>query len=297
VPPVLITQHAPDGAPPAATQRFAAIAAAARNSGWQVVHQPADHAGQDWVPSLTTGAPVVFSGYVPAPSDYATLHDAVTRAGGHPVNDPQASEQVTHFAGWYATLVDLTPASVIIAQDRDVDRAARELGFPMFVKGAVKSAKEAGWQACVATDTDTLRRRLTDAARRPVSMRGVLIARQIAPLRRNGRLRHDFPISREYRVYLLDGQVITVAPYWEDPDPFGPMTSADHEAVTGLALEGSRRLDAALVCVDVAQCEDGSWILVEVGDPQFTTLANVNPLSFYVLLGDALSRRPVASAR
>jgi hypothetical protein len=116
---------------------------------------------------------------------------------------------------------------------------------------------------------------------RPVTMRGALIARQVAPLRRTGGHRADFPVSREYRVYVLDGEVLACVPYWEQADPFGKLSARDQAEVDVLVSQASSRLDARLVCVDVAELEAGGWIVVEVGDPQFTGLAHVQRVAYF----------------
>jgi hypothetical protein len=47
--------------------------------------------------------------------------------------------------------------------------------------------------------------------------------------------------------------------------------SADEEqAMCALALEAARRLEVPFVSIDVAQKKDGSFVVVEPGDPQFS---------------------------
>lgn len=235
------------------------------------------------------GSSAVICGYVPAAGDYEQLASAAAGFGVTLVNTPAASEQITDFAAWYPLLEDVTPRSMILRDEADVRMVGDRLGWPVFVKGAVKSTKEAGWESCVAGDEMTLLCRLQDIARRPVTMRGALIARQIAPLRRMGALRSGFPVSREYRLYLLDGHVIACVPYWDLVDPFGELTAGDHVAVAKLASACASRLDARLLCVDVAQTDRGEWIVVEVGDPQYTTLAHVARVAYYARLRAGLA--------
>jgi carbamoylphosphate synthase large subunit len=54
------------------------------------------------------------------------------------------------FDRFYPLLGELTPKSRTVTLPERVASAARKLGFPLFVKGAVKSNKEQGWRACIA---------------------------------------------------------------------------------------------------------------------------------------------------
>jgi hypothetical protein len=51
---------------------------------------------------------------------------------------------------------------------------------------------------------------------------------------------------------------------------FPPPTTAEEAEMSALAVEAARRLDVPYVSIDVAQRDDGRFVVVEPGDPQFS---------------------------
>ena len=77
--------------------------------------------------------------------------------------------------------------------------------------------------------------------------------------------------------------------YWDEhADPF-PLSSADAAAIDALAQEAARRVGAPFIAVDVAQRADGVWIVIEVGDAQFSGLSHVPVLELWAALLSALA--------
>lgn len=69
------------------------------------------------------------------------------------------------------------------------------------------------------------------------------------------------PLAVEYRSLTLDGQPIVTRPYWEGVveaagpslEPFGAIIAA---------------IPSRFFTLDLAQREDGAWMIVELGDAQ-----------------------------
>jgi precorrin-6B methylase 1 len=55
-----------------------------------------------------------------------------------------------------------------------------------------------------------------------------------------------------------------------------------------VASAAARRLRARLVSVDIGQLEDGDWVVIEVGDPQFSGLSFIRPRTLWEALADRL---------
>ncbi len=161
--------------------------------------------------------------------------------------------------------------------------AAVALGFPVFVKGLVKSAKEHGLDACLTENPEALRSRASAAWERGQT----LVAREYLPLRLTGVTVTSFPHAREYRFILLDKDVLARAFYWPSTDPF-PSPTGEAEALGELIIRAAERLDARLLAIDVGQLQDGSWRVIEVGDAQHTALAHIPPHLYWTTLQDRL---------
>jgi len=80
----------------------------------------------------------------------------------------------------------------------------------------------------------------------------------------------DFPIAREYRCFVYRGEILSYGFYWLYVTLFPPLSSEEEQTMCALVVEAARRLDVPFVSLDVAQQQDGTFIIVEPGDPQFS---------------------------
>jgi hypothetical protein len=226
------------------------------------------------------GAPICYSGYLPHWGSYFALDWQLRDKGFRPLNSRHDVKTAMDFENWYPRLRGLTAASVIVKEASDLDAAAA-LGFPLFLKGPVKSRKEEGFEACLVRDEDALRAAFDAAKARSRDER--LVVRTLLPLKRSGEERNGFPVSREYRVYLYQGDILGYGYYWGGKDHF-PLAASERQELLNLAQEAAHRLAVPLVAVDVGQLDSGEWKLVEVGDPQFSGLAHMNRTTFWTRL-------------
>ena len=151
----------------------------------------------------------------------------------------------------------------------------------MFVKGAVQSRKSRGWKACVAETEDELRllcRHLLELDNRS---RGRVVVRKLVRLRHSRVSAEGFPLGREYRVFLLRGEVLGWGYYWEGDDPLKALAPDEEQAVLSLAAEAARRVGTPYIAVDIGQTEDGEWIVIETGDAQFSGVSQVPLLGLW----------------
>jgi hypothetical protein len=272
----------PDDRSPQARQ-LRVTAEAARQSNLRVVPLPWPFTdAEDVLPDNLPGDLAVYSGPIPQrPEHYANLERALARRGAKLVNSAAASEQATRIEHWHRRLGALTARTVILRGPDDLADVA-ELGFPVFVKGLVKSAKELGLEACVAHDANALKARAHGAW----AQEQTLVAREYLPLRYTGETMMEFPHGREYRFILLDQAVLASAFYWDGTDPFA---GSEDDPPAALAINAAERLDARLLAVDIGQLIDGSWRVIEVGDAQHTALGHVAPHLYWITLRERLS--------
>lgn len=274
-----------------------AITETARIMGFRVIPLPRDmesiggaEAVFAWTPNFAPPEPGIWAGYIPAPEHYAAVHSAAAEHGIALINDPAQHVRAMDFDGFYARLQNLTPESRTADSVDGAAAAAAALGYPVFVKGAVKSSKESGWKACVASNETELRDIATFLLTRPGRSRGRIIVRRLAPLRRTGETPGGFPLSREYRDFLLHHEVISFGYYWEGTQDPWPLTTEDETNMLTLVREASRRLDVPFVAIDAGQLENGEWIIIESGDAQFCGLSQASMLGIWNRLAAAERR-------
>lgn len=278
---LLLTQapaSLPDDGDDIVASTRAAIAA-----GFTPFHLPPGPDHRDLAAALAGLAPrstrerAVWVGTIPEEATYRAVHAALGARGIALVNDPEQHLQVMEFDRAYPRLRGLTPASVVVTDLAQADEAAEVVGLPAFVKGAVLSRKHMGWRHCVAASVPELRERIAALLRSSFHARGRVIVRALARLRHHTVAATDVPIAREYRVFLHRGEPLGHGYYWPYFHDFVALTAAEEAEVLGLARTAAARLDAPLLSLDIAQRDDGGWIVIEPGDPQFSGLSFIAP--------------------
>ena len=105
-----------------------------------------------YMPDFDPPVAAVVAGYIPAPDHYAEVYEAAAAKGVRLVNRPAQFETAMEFDKFYPLLGELTPESAVISSLDELAVSASRLPFPLFVKGAIKSNKDQGWAACVASN-------------------------------------------------------------------------------------------------------------------------------------------------
>jgi ATP-grasp domain, R2K clade family 3 len=269
-------------------QELAQITEVARLLGGRIVTLPSEgalHGSAEEVlarlPAYRPPVPGVWIGSIPQLAHYRTVYHAAKAQGIRLVNSPAQHQRALEGDRALLALGDLTPATVVVTSPAQCRAAADQLTFPLFVKGVVKSRKEAGWAACVATSLPELEMLVEQTLARSAMTRGRVLVRRVVPLRYVVGAVGDFPVSREYRVFLARGQVLAYGFYWEEYQDAWRLSAVDEQSILGLAREAAQRLRVPFLTVDVAQMESGAWLVIEAGDAQFAGLSQVPPLRLW----------------
>lgn len=227
----------------------------------------------------------------PSPERYAGI---VAEAAARKVvllNDAAQHLDALELHRTVGRLEDLTARTAVVDSAKALEVALVSFPPPVFVRGSVGSRKWHGWSACVAEDAEQTRALVEKLLALPTQARGAALVRELLPLRRTGRVVEGFPQAREYRLFVLDADVIAVGAYWPLGDPFGALTPRELEEIQALAREVARRTRVPWLCVDVAQLETGDWRVIETGDPCCSSLAGVTPSALVGALPAALEAR------
>lgn len=245
-----------------------------------------------YVSTFEPPVPGIWIGYMPTLPHYTAIYDGAAQVGIQLVNSPAQHQMAMEFDKFYPVIKELTPASAVAESVEGCVAAAGQLGFPLFVRGAVKSNKEQGWSACVATNESELLAIAEQLFARVRRSRGKIILRQLVKIRPVGSDYNDFPIGREYRIFLYRDQVLAYGFYWDDYTDVVALNGEDEQIVLQLAVTASQKLGVPFLTVDVAQLDSGEWIVIEVGDGQFSGLSQVPILELWSKLAAIHLERP-----
>jgi hypothetical protein len=229
------------------------------------------------VPQLADHGLGIYRGWMLRPEQYRLMYEALDAKGVRLLNDPAAYRHGHYWPESYPAIEPHTPRSVWIKTRGDVPAdeimgLLRPFGSaPLVGKAYVKSRKHEWAEACFIPSTSD-RASVERVVRRFLELQGGdlsegLVFREFVEFEPLGRHpRSGMPLTKEYRLFFLDGQLVFWTPYWEGTDYPGAMPPVERFA----ALASSVR--SRFFTMDVAQRRGGGWLIVELGDAQVAGL-------------------------
>lgn len=221
-----------------------------------------------------------------AVEDYPAEFAAWRARGVTLANTPDQSELADDLSRWYTALSDLTPKSIVfdaLPESSDLESA---FGFPVFLKG-VRQTSHHDASLAVARSVVEYERLRERWAADPILASQRIAARKFVALRvvQRPERAQELPRSFEFRTFWWKGSLVGSGPYWTDAGAYRWNDSERRDALA-IAAEAVRRLDVPFLCVDVAQCQNGEWIIVEVNDGQRSGYAGVPRIAMWRTLVD-----------
>jgi hypothetical protein len=226
----------------------------------------------------------IYRGWMLRPEHYTRLYEALQTRGITLINDPSAYRHCHHLPESYAVIEDYTPGSVW-TKDLSIETIMdllRPFGSArLIVKDYVKSQKHYWNEACFipsAADRSAVERvvsRFLDLQGEDLN-EGLVFRRfvDLEPLASHSK--SGMPLTKEFRVFVLDGSPLLTTEYWEEGDYAGVSPALDS------FREVMRAVHSRFYTMDIAQKRDGQWIITELGDAQVAgLLGKIDPLDFY----------------
>jgi hypothetical protein len=290
-----LNPHRPDA-------HFAAEVDAAARAGFEIALFSYEHLHAGDASSAirqvapTPGRNALLRSWMLSVEHYAELFDALLRKEVRLINAPAAYRTCHELPSAYPWTAAHTPATVWIAREQIADTdtimaALRPFGDrPVILKDFVKSLAHAWAEACfipAASNREAIESVVARfLALRGDDLQGGLVFRAYEPFVQAAAPASSRPVVREYRRYVLDGQVIATVPYWEGADGHTPLPPAE------LFADILAQIPSRFFTIDVAKREDGAWRIIELGDGQ---VAGLLPLidvhRFYRSVHQALQQR------
>ncbi len=241
----------------------------------------------------------IYRGWMLGVEQYAGLHSALAERGLSLINTPAQYRHCHYLPESFALIESRSPASVWVPLGEggmDVDavvQAAQAFGdAPVVIKDYVKSRKHEWEEACFvpsAIDEDRLRRVVcTFVERQGDFLSGGVVVREFVELETVGtHPKSGMPLTREHRVFVLDGEPLLAGRYWADAEyESGELPLAQFATIM-------RSIRSRFFTMDLARGKDGTWRIIELGDGQVAGLLDtIAPEDFFARLAERSSDAP-----
>lgn len=229
----------------------------------------------------------IYRGWMLRPAEYAMLYAALESKGLILINTPEQYRHCHYFPESYHVIEAHTPKSVWLPYDQafSIERVMHRLAVfcnqPIIIKDYVKSRKHEWNEACYIPDAAN-RADVERVVKRFLELQGDdlnkgLVFREFVAFQPIGvHAKSAMPLTKEFRCFVLDGQVLMAAQYWDEGE------YDKIEVVDSLFADILPHVNSRFFTLDVAQRTDGTWQIVELGDAQVAGLPEtLNIAQFY----------------
>ncbi len=239
--------------------------------------------------------PALYRGWMLRPEQYQWLYEALAARNLKLINTPVAYRHCHYLPEAYPLIQGQTPRSAWLdaASGLGIERILAALrpfgGAPVIVKDYVKSQKHHWAEACYipsAADQAAVER----VVGRFLALQGPdlnegLVFREYVPFEPLApHAKSGMPLSKEFRLFFLDGSLLLAAPYWGE----GAYGALQPPVERFLPL--ARTVQSRFFTMDVAKRQGGDWLIVELGDGQVAGLPEqASPQAFYAALARVLA--------
>lgn len=234
-----------------------------------------------YVPYFDEPVLAVWTGFIPLYERYEAIYQAALKKNVHLVNTPQQFQTAMEFDKFYPLIEHLTPKSVVLEANNSIDTVINKFDFPVFVKGTVKSNKDKGWSAVVAQNEEELKQLIEAHLQNNYRSKGKVIVRELVSLKKLAQDPNGFPISREYRVFVYKGEVLDYGFYWDEYEDESISTKELELAIKKIVSKVTEQVKVPFFSLDIGQLSSGEWIVIELGDGQFSGLSQIPLLRFW----------------
>ena len=236
----------------------------------------------------------IYRGWMLRPNEYENLYKAMAEKGIRLINEPQAYTHCHYLPESYSVIETYTPKSVWLRTSDNVqmDEIMALLApfgsRPVVVKDFVKSQKHYWNEACFIPSASN-REAVQRVVNRFLELQGTslnegLVFREFIEFETlTTHSKSGMPLSKEFRIFVLDGEPLFVVEYWEQGDY--QQSSPPVEKFSAVM----RQVKSRFYTMDVAKRKNGEWMIVELGDAQVAGLPDTTDTSkFYTALAKRL---------
>ena len=232
---------------------------------------------------------VFWSGFVPRFEEYELAYHILQNHGLRLINSPEEFAKSEYFNQFYPIIKDDSIESGITDNLEEAKIIAKQLHYPVFLKGSIQSLKKLGWKNCIANNDDELEAIFKKLKANIDFSLGKIIIRKYERLNYKEIGGNGIPKAHEYRFLVLNEQVIDYSYYWNGENPFELTAQKTHE-LKHLVGEIGAKVNVPYISVDIAETVDNQWKVIEIGDGQFSDIRNISALKLWTKINESLKK-------
>lgn len=221
---------------------------------------------------------------------FGELEKDLNTIGAKLINTHKQHLYIANLRNWYEDLKEFTPRTWFSLEGCNYSG-------PFVLKGHTNSRK-------FQWDTHMYAQNLHDAAEIAVELSNDsligyqdIVYREYVPLKTYYKSIHGLPITKEFRFFVAYRAILSGGFYWsshvENLKEQGFEIPNPEEVPKSLLVDIINKIgdSANFYTIDVAQTEDGKWILIELNDGQMAGLSENDPYTLYENLKRVVDRK------
>jgi hypothetical protein len=229
-----------------------------------------------WEPEL----PLRAVGRFGAAENYNELYAQLQERGVELIHSPEMHVHASELPAWYPLIADLTPRSRWFAEPPSAQEVEASFTWPVFIKGSRQTSRHQKALSIIGS-REEYSRVLKQIRQDPILNWQTLVVREFLPLRPvEGGIPGKIPASFEFRTFWWRGKCVGEGRYYTQAQKY-QWTSAERQSAFAVAQAAVQRVEVTFLVVDLAQCRDGSWIVVELNDGQESGYAGIAPVTLW----------------
>lgn len=236
----------------------------------------------------------LYRGWMMTPAHYTQLYRTLERKNILLINSPDGYKHAHYFPEAYPILEGNTPKSIWLKKDGEFSmerllQAVTVFGdAPLMVKDYVKSRKH-DWETACYIPSAADAEKVAQVVQTFIDLQGEdlnegIVIREFIELESLAvHPKSGMPLSKEFRLFFFEHQLLHAAPYWEEGEYQKELPPPN------LFLDIAVRIQSRFFTMDVAKTKRGEWVIVELGDGQVAGLPErVDATAFYSALFQAI---------
>lgn len=228
---------------------------------------------------------VFWLGFVPNPENYILVEKVLKKYKLQLINSYNEFAKSEYFDNFYSYIEEDTIPSGIATEIEHAKSLAKLIEYPLFLKGTIQSLKKYGWENCIANDENELVSIFMKLKAEDDFSLGTIILRKFIELNHAEIGGNGIPKAHEYRFFILNQNIIDYSFYWNGSNPF-TLSKSGLKTISDKAISIAKKVNVPFISVDIAETKDNEWIVIEIGDGQFSDIRNISPLKFWKYISE-----------